>query len=498
MDMEILHPTFVVLPIKSLKYLVLAYEVLPLSLCYKFNGTHYLSEFELSNLAQKIDFDSKYVALELSWESENEYISFNTIRKFLFKDEFTLEDFLSKGLGDFDLSSVILDLINIDKNNYNEFNNIENPILNSKYDFVKLMMKVDGLTALLNITEDIFTLLNSSQLISCENILGILLGVEKKSNAESIIALLFAEQCFLYGADSGWKPLEIINNIMSDLPSELAENKNIKSWNSSVHNLISGKETKVSFEDSKIITLRAIILILLNPNIESIDRIIKSTDIPIGEQVACLAKRFAILRTGYSSFDSEQRNVDSVKRALIRDFRASYLNDKLSSFFSNLNGANTLEKKNNELYLQNLDVSADGFEKQSTDGSLAVESEKLHWMTQQKHGIELQYHINGLEPLSGFCLYIKFDNLGEFPFIVILDLTDAASEKKYTPGLCKQLLELQSELPVSTRFEKLKNEFVLTIRNKKSITELDKLEVENIIRTLNRAKMLKKVSLFGL
>jgi hypothetical protein len=207
MDGIIMPPTFVVLPKKYLKYFVLAYEVLPISLCYKINGTPYLSEHELATFEQMDEFDHRLVALELSSISYDTFVSLNCVMQILFKDDFDREDYLSKELGDFDLSLLELGLINQEVKLQGEVYNIEAPVSVSKTDFVSSMMEVDGLTAILNMAPMRDLLFCGSRSISSLNVRTLLLGIGHLDDTEKLAAELFSEECLLNGADTGWKPI---------------------------------------------------------------------------------------------------------------------------------------------------------------------------------------------------------------------------------------------------------------------------------------------------
>ncbi|GAB3000789.1 hypothetical protein [Psychrosphaera aestuarii] len=460
---------FVLLPKKYFSRYVLAYEVIPTSFCINVSGNLAVDFSTLISMKSMGVFSDDLVALKLCEYSPDRFISFSLVDRVVFPSTESLNTFLERHYENFDINNLICDVIDSSQENKLALK-IETtyPKDVSKLEFTNEMMFEDGVTLLVHrkslvekSNPDFRTNLLER---SCnkQDLISFLLEVNGADKENIELACTFFNICLNNGVDAGWDPALIYQQIINNSPAEVQNSPKFKRWTSIVSSILEGSDINLKFTDDGVTLLRAIILVLLNPTIESLGAIKEQMKENIGQEVFNLSEAFVSIRFGYSFLSSTERENSSHFRSFIQDFRAGLLNNSLSELISsskNSASAESAPKANNDSKPQ-----IDLFDDSSTeikapacisDESSSFDISKLDWLelSDRDLGNYKSYIIKNLKAKAGFELSLLCNNNLSTLSIWILDFTDEAKSKKYSGPMAKNIIAVQPSLPHGVRFE---------------------------------------------
>jgi len=130
-----------------------------------------------------------------------------------------------------------------------------------------------------------------------------------------------------YDLDEGWVASEIIQELENRLSEDLRDVELISKWLKYSYGVVTNKSEMGVLSDEREIVLRAILLHLINPDIESINRM-ALREYPPGEKVLKTARLLAAARSGFSPMDAKDKEKFSGRYFLLADLMSSLVNGK--------------------------------------------------------------------------------------------------------------------------------------------------------------------------
>lgn len=103
-----------------------------------------------------------------------------------------------------------------------------------------------------------------------------------------------------YDYDAGWVAGEVLGKLHAAIPRELTEGDDFRRWYGYCSDVIGGKHNLGHLSDKKHVVLRGLLLHLLNPDAESIERMARRDPSP-GRRVVHVAKALAAGREGFAA-----------------------------------------------------------------------------------------------------------------------------------------------------------------------------------------------------
>lgn len=483
--------SYVVIPKKYFSRYILSYEVLPLQLCKFLNDKVVINLEELTSLCSAGALESSDIVLEMDPVilCSSMFIPFSMIHKVWFESKDTLELFLERSYENFDVST--LECLLLPKSNQIIVN--ESLKLTSEYfvkeSFVESMRLNDGVLALVhqyfeNSNDKHNSLLQLDNAINSNSeLLKLLLELHNVDKEHTAFALTFFEICIKNGIDKGWSSDEIVTEFEKTAPKEVTDDGSFNTWLHVIRLLINGAEVKLEFTDEKSLVLRAMTLLLMNPEREQLEAIKAQLGDGVGDKVYKLALSFSLVRSGYSFFNHSKRQEINEYRKTIQLLNA-FLHNKIVNPSIKINLVEQKEALNSEV-------------NKITDEVACDDINSCDWLTKISYEEHYEiYQICGVKPLSGFDLklvYIAEQHLS----LRVIDNSGPKGMVKFSGQLLKELINVQSKLPYQSRFETNEHGLFLTLPPEWTNFNEFKTNMINLLNTLKPLKLEQKSSKLG-
>jgi len=483
--------SYVVVSKKHFSRYILSYEILPLQLCKLLNNKSVINSDELTSICSSNSLEASDIILEIKTQIEKSkmFISFSLVDKVWFVSKDTLELFLERSYENFDVSTLECCLLP----EPNEV--IANELIKLtsekfiKEDFIGSMVLIDGIAALLHQyiegsdNKQNSLLLLDNAINSDTDLVKLLLNLHDAPREHTSFALAFFKICINNGLDKGWSSDQIVTDFEKMAPKEVTDDESFNTWLQVVRKLLNGEEVKLEFTDEKSLVLRAMTLLLMNPEKEQLEAIKANLKDGVGDKVYKLALSFNLARTGYSFFDYSKRQEIGKYRKKIQLLNAFLHNKAVIPPLE----INLIEQKEP----LNYEISS---EKDKIAFNSIQDCEWLSKAFDEKH-TEI-YQIRGVKPLSGFDLKLAY--LAEQHLSLrIIDVSGPKGMAKFSGQLLKDLIIIQKKLPYESRFETNEQGLFLTL----PLEWVGILEFKNnmreLLNTLKPLKLEQKSSKLG-
>lgn len=428
---------------------VLTYEVLPMSLCFGVNGCKTFDHETLQSVLSQGKISDREVIVGLDGTNLQPFLSFSSVRNVGFTDQKALEAFLDRSYENYDprlIPSYVLESTDAIKNTELE---LSEPNAMDKFEFSDSMALVDAVVGLAH--EKLATEPPVRQKLEMchgqsDEVVRALLAGQIKDSKQLALAISFFKVCSEFNIDRGWEPREVVNRFSKVTESDVAGSEEFFVWVKTAGKLINNEEVPLVFNDHGNVTLRAMTLVLLNPEQKNLDAMKQSLGSDLGEGVYGIAKIFVQARTGYSFLTADQRNRIGGNRAFLQNLNASLRNPEMA----------IEESRAAEYHSEYLDHS---------EHSEPVSEMKLSdypWLTVESDDDDTQIaQIQGVKPMAGFDLSLVFK--GDSLAWRIIDANSPKGTGKLKGQLALNMLKVQSSLPDNVRFEVNENNGVFVV-----------------------------------
>ncbi|WP_076543059.1 hypothetical protein [Shewanella sp. UCD-KL21] len=444
--------SYVVITRKHLSRIVLPYEVILNSLCYRINDSTVFNASTALSLVSGGNFADDLVLLEIAYTSVKRAYPLSGLVSVWFATQDAKELFIDRGYENYDVEHLNCEVVSAGQIGVSpEALSIDKPESSvSKFDLVKQ----DGILALAY--EQILSEPNSitsmkAELLSVQTLDGLLdylLDSKELSPLEHEVQRVFAQLCIENSLDSGWDTYSILSSLNEQLSTSVTSYHQYEVWSQKAHALVSGAGAlDIPLNDNGSHVLRAIILVLLNPEQEGLLAIKSQLGENIGDGVFNIARSFVLLRSGYSLLDFHQRERLGVNRTFIQDLNAALYNEDFSAFSQTSDSEVIEESVVEEASYQQRDETVI----EVIESKFALSS--VDFVTETEEGLEgfNAYSINGLVPNAGFVAILLEEQKTSQLYYWLIDRR--GGDGKYKGKLGIDLLQIQSNLPSDYRFE---------------------------------------------
>lgn len=422
---------------------VLTYEVLPLYLCYLVDGRNFFNGEMLNRLLSQKMISDKDVVLELRQQDSSSYISFLDLLDVGFTSQDGLDTFLERSYENYDVRKLHCSVLSTPVTLIEPAPEITPPVPVEKLDFSNRMAFADAIVGLIhdqlvNNKESNLVLENYPE--HFENILNALLIVKDVTPVERNIAATFFKLCTQFNINIGWNPKNVVDAFEQQANKSIAESTEFTRWLLTARKLLNGEDVHVPFTDNGNITLRAMTLVLLNPEVQNLEAIKQALKEEIGINVYQLALKFAKARTGYSYLNAELRSEIGDARSFLQQLNARIHN------LVDMQPETALTQTESLAPREIQDFSSD----QNSDEKNIL---RYPWLTKEadnEQGVIIS--INGVKPMSGFNLNLVYQTNQKLSLRVI-DADGPKGMSKFKGQLALSMLMIQKDLPVLSRFE---------------------------------------------
>ena len=330
------NSSYVVVTRKNFNRRILVYEVLPLSVCYSVDNVRVLSANMVTGLLACGAVNEKDIVLEFTLQEENGgHISLTDLVKVWFISKDAMEQLLERSYDNYDVSTLSCGVLPVAEQSVDTpYPTVLPPESASKDQFAAYMTYVDGVLALLHQRiqesggQDLIPQLEMALNSGKEELLTFALGLGEMDQEQCRLAQTFLELCINNDIDAGWTPADVVETFERTAPKEVACTEDFKLWVSTVKKLLRNKSVPFLFTDEKNIVLRAMTLVLLNPETEQL----KAVRAPqkVGSHVYRLACSFALARVGYSYLSDTDRALIGDMRKVLQKINA-YLHNRMDN-----------------------------------------------------------------------------------------------------------------------------------------------------------------------
>ncbi|MFB0777751.1 hypothetical protein [Aeromonas salmonicida] len=480
MDLHTKAATYALISKKYLTRYVLTYDVLPLDLCYEVNGNRFFGSEILNNLLVQTKISDKEVVLELKEESCTSYVPISDLLSLGFTTQMSLDLFKERSYENFDVGLLNCRVIEAPRGTSGSDIYITPPVQIDKFDFSKKMALGDAVTALVHnqlLQGGWPNETTERGLFYKDEVIGFLLGTAAAEPAKKEIAASFFILCARYNIDKGWPTGEILDTIDRTSSTTIRQIPEFDIWLSTSRKLLNNEERHIKFSDDGDIILRAMMLVLLNPEQRNLEAMKES----IGNNVYRLAEKFILARTGYSYLCSEERVKIGEARTFLQKFNARFHNP-----------VEELLAQSDEWHEEF--SPAKGLQTETGTGSRGMVLHQYAWLTfgeENEHGKVIK--INGIKPYAGYSLdLVHHETLG-----LLLRIIDESGMDKYKGKFIQELIDVQKDLPEALRFEKYEHGLYLTLPALWLDTEGLKDKLEHIFTILRPLGLEQKKSAIG-
>ncbi|KAB0649943.1 hypothetical protein F7P73_17650 [Acinetobacter bohemicus] len=412
---------------KNFTRYALPYEIIPVFLCDKVNG-HLLFDSEiLKSLISQNLINDDYIVIKNSCENNSQYISFSDMKGIYFLSQDSLDLFYERSYENYDISLINAGVINVSKPESNIDITIDVAKKIDRNEFVDEMALKDAVLRIIfkkiqNNSHDAYSKIIKEK----ESLSEILKLIFSNSNSiETEMRVIFFKICSKYNVVFGWNALDLIKDFQKRVSEEIRESNEFLKWIEVVTKIINGENVNLLFDDSGNITLRAMTLVLLNPQLDHLENLKRNSSLSIGDEVYQLSCDFVEARFGYSFLNYKQRDLTNVK-----DFNFA----NIISYIYRLPDSIGHVENNNEIYKFEL----------SNYSFLSIMSEEDH---------KIECAISGIKPISGFNLNLIYLGLDKKIYLRIIDRDGPKGMTKFKGKFIQDIVELQKDLPNGSRFE---------------------------------------------
>ncbi len=479
MDLNANTSSYVLIPKQYFSRYVLTYEVLPLELCYQVNNENLFDCESLKALVSQDKISNKEVILELNSNHTKPYISLSELRRVGFITQENIDFFRERSYENYDVQTLEYFILERSEDSKGETVSILPPAAVDKFDFSKRMAFTDAVVGLMyecliNTRLAIANKIEDHSRNTAE-LLDFLLDFSGVPLSQSALAADFFRMCTLFNVDSGWSATEIVSVFEQDACCEVKGSDEFIRWITTARRLLNHEDVNVTFTDEGNITLRAMTLVLLNPDLENINAMKQAQGDELGIQVYQLACLFAMARTGYSFLNAEQRSSLGEARSLLQS-----INAKLNNPY-NAVAESTVERHEDT--------------KELADGRSVNSILDISWLTiETMEDQETVISINGIKPMAGFNLNLVYRENMRLA-LRIIDANGPKGMDKFKGQLAHNMLSIQKYLPESSRFEVVDKGLFLTLPLTWAEENHDlKDNLENLLSVLTPLKLAQKSS----
>ncbi|UCX06268.1 hypothetical protein [Shewanella glacialimarina] len=440
--------SYLLIPKKYFSRYVLAYEVILSSLCAKVNQKTLLNWSDSQAVVNSGAMNDGFLLLELSCKENKNAYSFKNLEKVWFPDAELRQAFLDSSYENFNVESLDCEVVTSVVGDVNTLVlEITPPEPVSKIDFVNMMMLEDGIMALIYDwlieypqLDNVTSILRPGY--SKVDLIRVLMNVESNDEIDISVLEHFIELCLDNGLDAGWNANEVLQQLNTLVPVNIASQKKYTQWQVLAQAFVNSENVPdklfIDPEDGSIV-LRAIILVLLNPEFSYLRALKEKNILEIGPLVYKAAKAFISLRSGFSLLNSEQRGCIGENRAWLQNLNAALHNNEF--YQSETQSTTNLEAKevlpNDTKIVKNYLIS------------------ECDFLTESKGAIDgyQEFDIEGVFPNSGFRMSLLVDEHSSNLSLLLINLSTEAGKKRYKGKLALDLIQLQSSLKEGVRFE---------------------------------------------
>lgn len=429
--------SYILVPKKNFVRYALPYEVLPTFMCCEVNQKKVFDKEIAKSLFSQESVANENLILEVNTEDNDEYISFSNIKKVYFSNQENLDLFLERSYENYDVNSLDCYILALGENDINTKVDIIYPSKINKSLFTRKMALRDSVIGLIyeklkNNTnlQYFFGLLKSS--IKLNEIINLLFDSDLNKSIEKEIQIDFFKICSEYNLTEGWNPINIVSDFENKISENIKTSSEFQAWVLTVKKIINGDNVNIVFDDNGNITLRAMTLVLLNPEIFQLESIKNNSNFVIGDNVYKLALKFLKARLGYSYLSADDRMLVGENRELLQDIISYVYN---------------LDETSCDNYL------SDKIEIKNTNQDKQFNILKHGWLkTVSEDQFKIIFSIKGIKPIAGFSLDLIYEK-EEKLLLRIIDRNSPKGMTKFKGQLALNIIELQKDLPDNSRFE---------------------------------------------
>ncbi len=436
--------SYLIIQRKLFTRLVLTYEIILDSWGCTVNESNLFNSEFIQYFIDSGKFSDDLVILELfQIQEKRAAYSFSSLRRVIFNSESSYQFFRERNYENFDVSSLNCYAFPYQKTNEIGaelvLNYPSNPT--NKNDLVFS----DGIIALVfnELSFGVIPELNLRKSLTnsngIESLLFLLFNENEVEDPNDIKVLnTFMALCLENSLDRGWDAEFVLHSLGERISKKISESEKFSVWKDKTNDLLSGRKVTIPLDDNGSVVLRAIMLVLLNPELDNLLTIKNTLANKIGDKVFCMAKKLILLRTGFSFFNFAERLKLGEARTFVRDLNASLYNKEFSDLYP-------LPEVNEEKTAEIIPNSVPKNEK------LALSSVTFLSRLDDKFEGNDVYSIVGIVPNSGFNAHLIEKVSGEV-FIWLIDRR-VTKNSKYKGKMAIDLLQIQSSLPCELRFE---------------------------------------------
>ena len=413
---------------KNFTRYALPYEIVPVILCDKVNDKYLFDSEILGSLISQDLIKDDYIIIKTSCENNNsQYISFSNIEKIYFLSQDSFDLFYERSYENYDITLINAEILNVSKPNSDKEITIDVAKKIDRNEFVDEMAIKDAVLRILfkkiqNNSYDAYSKIIKEK-ESLSEILKLIFG--NYNSIETEMRVIFFKICSKYNVVFGWNPLELIKDFQEQVSEEIRGSNEFLKWIQVVTKIINGENVNLLFDDSGNITLRAMTLVLLNPQLDHLENLKRNSSFSIGDEVYQLSRDFVEARFGYSFLNYKQRDLTHLKDFNFADI-ISYIY-RLPYSIDHVENNNDLDK---------FDLSKYSF--------LSIISEEDH---------KIECSISGIKPISGFNLNLIYLGVDKKIYLRVIDRDGPKGMTKFKGKFIQDIVELQKELPNGSRFE---------------------------------------------
>lgn len=449
MDLTAKATAYVLISKKYFTRYVLIYDVLPLDLCYTVDGKPFFGTETLRNLLAHNKISEREVILELKVEGSAPYAPLSDLISIGFTTQDSLNVFKERSYDNFDVGLLNCRVMEVPEAASRSDIEAIPPASVDKFSFSEKMALGDAVTALahnqlLYDTQPAET--TEKHLLQTEGTVDYLLGTTEAEPAKRELAASFFSLCARYNLDKGWPTRELLDTFEEESSPAVKQTDEFKLWLSTARRLLNNEEVHIPFSDDGDITLRAMTLVFLNPEQHNLEAMRGA----VGSEVYKLAEKFILARSGYSYLSAEDRVKIGEARPLLQQFNARF--------------HNPAEAQQEQTPEQHEEITpADGQQAEVGADSNGMDLRQHSWLTfgeENEQGEVIR--IKGIKPTSGFSLDLVYREKQWFA-LRIIDASGPKKMDKFKGKLAEEMVNVQKDLPDSSRFEKNEYGLFLTL-----------------------------------
>lgn len=427
---------YVMLSKRYLSRYVLTYELLPLECCYDVNGQKVFNISTMHSLINQGKLGDKNVVVGLKQYLGGSYLPYNHISNIGFADQDSLDMFIERSYENYDSRIIECYTLTSDNEPTELTVDIVEPPVIDKHDFTLKMALNDAIIAathshLLAYPQFSAELPNFQG--NAEQLLSTILTSYLDDTNQLAIAIAFFKTCSLFNIDTGWQLIEVIDEFKKNLPPE-ENSDDVQRWFNTANKIINNEDVNLIYTDDKNIALRAMILVLLNPEKDNIKAMKVNLQEYLGEKVYSLANIFVGARTGYSYLNVDQRDMieDRAQLQLLNASLYNHTSDKLMhESVEQIPPQEQISPDENEFII-----------------------EKESWLESVSPSL---FQLSSVKPMAGFDLSLEYKS-GDFLGWRLIDANGVKGMEKLKGQLALNLLSIQGNLPVGSRIEVIEDQ----------------------------------------